>query len=361
LRSVDPGFDPEHLVAVTLQLNLASTKGDVGADLVQRRQRLIDRIAELPGVIAAGSIKTLPTEGVCSDQLMFVKSDGSAARDGGALRADNCIISPSYLTTMRIPLIRGEWLPENRPEGAPLPFVISEAAARRFWPGEDPIGKVVRANYGGRAVVVGIVGDVRQNGLTSDPPPVVYFNQRTAPRTATTIVARTAGDPKLLFEPIRAAIRELDAEQPLRSIETLDDVMWESIARDRFFTLLFGLFGTLALGLSAIGVYGVLAYSVGQRTREIGVRMALGAQVTDVIRMILAEGMWLVVAGVVLGALASVTLTRALASQLHGVSARDPISFVVAPALLITVALIACYLPARRATRIEATVALRQE
>ena len=361
LRSEDPGFDPDRVLAVTIQFNLASATGDIGAHIVQRREQVLQRIASLPGVVASGSITWLPLERECTDTLVFVRANGTASPDGTPLRTPNCIVSPGYLRAMGIPLLRGEPLPERWPDGAPVPFLVSEAAARRFWPGQDPVGQIVRANYGGRAVVVGIVGDVRQRGLAADPPAVVYFNQRTVPRIVTTIVARTAGDPLLLARPIRTAVREIDPDQPIRRITTLDDVMAESIARDRFFTLLFGLFGALALVLAAIGVYGVLAYSVGQRTREIGVRMALGAQVTNVLSMVVREGMRLVIYGVVAGALAALVLTRALASQLHGVSARDPFTFVAAPAVLAMVALLACYLPARRATHIEAVTALRGE
>jgi predicted permease len=361
LRSVDPGFDPDRMLAVTVQYNLAGSSGDIGAHLRERREQILRRIATLPGVVAAGSITRLPLEGECTDTLVFLRADGTGSPDGTPLRAANCNVSPGYIGAMGIPLMRGEPLPERWAEGAPFPFLVSEAAARRFWPGQDPLGQIVRANYGGRAVVVGIVGDVRQHGLGEEPPPVVYFNQRTAPRIVTTIVARAAGDPLLLVEPIRASIREIDSNQPIRSISTLDRVMAESIARDRFFTLLFGLFGLLALVLAAVGVYGVLAYSVGQRTREIGVRIALGAQVRDVLRMVLREGMLLVCAGVALGGLASLAVTRALASQLHGVSATDPFTFAVAPAVLVIVALAACYLPARRATRVEAVTALRAE
>jgi predicted permease len=361
LRSVQPGFDPERTLAVTIQYNLAGATGDIGQLLVQRREQILQRIASLPGVVAAGSITRLPLESACSDTLVFLRADGTGSRDGTALRAANCLISPDYIAAMRIPLVRGEPLPARWPDGAPYPFLISEAAARRFWPGQDPVGQIVRANYGGRAIVVGIVGDVRQNGLAEEAPPVVYFNQRTAPRIVTNIVVRTAGDPMLLAESIRAAVRDIDPDQPIRSICTLRDVLSESIARDRFFTLLFALFGALALVLAAVGVYGVLAYSVGQRTREIGVRIALGAQVGDVLRMVVREGMALVVAGVVVGAIVSLAVTRALGTLLHEISTHDPLTFLVAPAVLLMVALLACYLPARRATRVEAVTALRSE
>lgn len=361
LRHADAGFDPERVLAATLQLNLASATGDIGPHVVQRRQQILERIAALPGVAAAGSITHLPLDNECSDTLVFLRPDGSGSADGAPLRAPNCIVSPGYLRAMGIPLLRGEPLPESWPEGAPYPFLVSEAAAHRFWPGEDPLGQIVRANYGGRAIVVGVVGDVRQNGLSADPPPVVYFNQRTAPRIMTTIVARTTGDPTRLVEPIRSIIRDIDPNQPVRRIATLADVMSESVARDRFFTLLFGLFGGLALALAAVGVYGVLAYSVGRRTQEIGVRMALGAQMGDVLHMVMAEGLRLVLAGMVAGAAAALLATRVLSGQLHGISTTDPVAYVAAIAVLSVVALLACYVPARRATRIHAVEALRAE
>jgi predicted permease len=361
LRSVDPGFDPDRVLAATIQYNIAGASGDIGAYLVQRRAQILERIASLPGVVAAGSITRMPLEAQCSDTLVFLRADGSGSRDGAPLRAANCLVSPGYLDAMRIPLLRGNKLPEQWPQGAPFPFLVSEAAARRFWPGEDPVGRMVRANYGGRAIVVGVVGDVRQNGLAEDPPPVVYFNQRTAPRSVTTIVVRTTGDPALLAQPIRDAVRQIDPNQPVRRIATLADVMSESMARDRFFTLLFAAFGSLALTLAAVGVYGVLAYTVGQRTTEIGVRIALGAQVRDVLGMVMRSGLQLVGLGVVLGSGAALVVMRVLASQLHGVSARDPLTFVLAPTVLLAVAGLACYLPARRATKIDAITALRAD
>jgi predicted permease len=361
LRGVEPGFDPRQVLTVTVQFNLAGVTAPVAEYLVMRREQLIERFRALPGVVDVGSITRLPLDDSCRDVLFFVRADGTAARDGGVLRAPNCLVSPGYLKALGIPLVRGEPLPERSAPGAPVPFVISEAAARRFWPNEDPIGQVVRANYGGRAVVVGIVGDVRQDGLATEPPPLVYFNQRIGPRISTALVLRTVGDPLLLAGPIRDTIKALDPNQPIRSIATYEDVAAESIARDKFFTLLFALFGTLALLLAAVGVFGVFSYSVAQRTQEIGVRMALGAQRSHLVGMVVGEGMRLVAAGVALGAVAALLMSRVLRSQLFGISATDPIAFVTAPALLIAVAMLACYLPARRATKIQPVQALRAE
>ncbi len=191
--------------------------------------------------------------------------------------------------------------------------------------------------------------------------PTIYIPAMVSPGILWTLVVRTSGDPSALAGPVRDVIRNLDRKQPILAVATANDVISESIAQDRFFTLLFLLFGGLALGLAAIGVYGVLAYSVGQRIPEIGVRMALGAGTGDVLRMVVGGGMQLVVTGVAIGALSSLLLTRALESQLYGVSTTDPLAFVVALVVLTAVALLACYLPARRATQIDPVTALRAE
>jgi predicted lysophospholipase L1 biosynthesis ABC-type transport system permease subunit len=238
-------------------------------------------------------------------------------------------------------------------------MLVSETTARRFWPGEEPIGQVLRASWGPSVVVAGVVADVRHQGLAEQPAPAVYLPQSIAPRLLATLAVRTAGDPLVLVGPIRQAILELDPNQPIRHIAPLTGVISESIARDRFFTVLFGIFGGLALVLAAVGVYGVLAYSVGQRIQEIGVRMALGARAADVLGMVLREGVFLIVVGIALGALSSLLLTRALHGLLYGVSTKDPVAFVLAPGILAGVALLACYVPARRATRIDPIIALR--
>lgn len=283
--------------------------------------------------------------------------------------ADTRFVHPDYFRAMGIPLRRGEPLPNRMPPldthanaGSlpPLPALISDAAARSFWPDRDPIGQELIAPWG-RMIVKGIVGDVRQQKLAEDPTPAIYLPQMIAPRLLTTLAVRTTGDPRQLVGPIRRAIHEVDPNQPIRRIETMSDVISDSIARDRLFTTLFVTLGTLALVLAVVGVYGVLAYSVGQRTQEIGVRMALGARASDVLRMVVGAGMRQVGSGIALGALCSLWLARLLQSQLYGISAADPIAFGTALLVLTSAALMACAVPAWRATRIDPMTALRDQ
>jgi predicted permease len=276
------------------------------------------------------------------------------------VHADTRYVDAGYLATMGIPLLRGESLATQLPEAGPLHVVLSESAARRLWPQEDPVGRLITVPWG-EALVVGVVGDVRQLGLAETPQPAVYFSHLHAPRLLATMVVRTAGEPTDLAAPIRNAIREVAPNQPIRSMMPLREVMAESIARDRFFTVLFAVFGSLALALAAIGIYGVLAYTVRQRTQEIGVRMALGASTVDVLRMVSGSGMALVGAGVLIGTVAAVALSRVLASQLYGVAPTDPLTFAAAIAFLGVIAFVATYVPARRAMRVPPMTALRPE
>jgi predicted permease len=374
LRGVDPGFNPERVLMASLQMNLAGVPmPEWAGHIIRRRQEIVDRVVALPGVVSAGTIDAFPLRDNWGGASDYWRVDGSGMPDGSPLRADVRIVHPDDFRAMGIPLIRGEALPDFTPDlstgppltvfgDAPLPILVSEAAARRFWPDQNPLGQQLRSALGfGLAVVSGVVGDVRQRRLTEEPVPTIYIPAMVSPGILWTLVVRTNGDPQALAGAVRDVIRSLDPNQPILAIETLNDVMSESIARDRFFTLLFLLFGGLALGLAAIGVYGVLAYSVGQRTPEIGVRMALGARTIDVLGMVVGGGMRLVVIGIALGGLSSLLLTRALGSLLFEVSTTDPLAFVTALAVLGAVALLACYLPARRATRIDPVSALRAE
>jgi predicted permease len=364
LRNADPGFNPKRLLAVTMQVNITDDAKPI-RQIVQRREEWIERIGAIPGVVSVGSTTGLPLREQCRDFIEFTRADGSRAADGALLRANYCLASSGYLKAAGIPLLRGAPLPDDYTRGAPIPAVVSETGARRFWPGQDPVGQLVKVISGGKFawqhVVVGVVGDVKQLGLREDAPPLFYFTQVGFPRPVYTLVIRTAGDPATVIGPIRAVIRELDPNQPIRSIATLDEVMWESIARDRFFTVLFGVFGGLALLLAAVGIYGVVSYSVAERTHEIGLRMALGATTADVLRLVVGGGMRLVLIGIGLGGASALAATRVLQSQLYGVSTRDGIAFTAAIVVLTIVALLACYAPARRATRVTPTVALRYE
>lgn len=361
LRSVDAGFDPDRVLTVAMQINYAGVPEEETAQfLVQRREDILARVRELPGVEEAGMINVFPLRQDGAFSMEYTRAGADAVPGRAGVHADTRYVDPGYLRTMNIPLLRGEHLPEQWGEDTPVPVVMSENAARRLWPNEDPIGRLINVPWG-ESVIVGIVGDVRQVGLAEAPPPAVYFPQLIAPRLLATLVVRTAGEPMALADPIRTIIRDIDPNQPIRSIMPLRTVMAESIARDRFFTVLFAVFGGLALVLAAIGIYGVLAYGVRQRTQEIGVRMALGARAIDVLGMIAGTGMKLVAIGVIIGTSAALMLTRVLASQLYGITATDPATFACAIAFLASIALLAAYIPARRATRVPPMIALRPD
>jgi predicted permease len=359
LRSVDPGFDPDRVLTVAMQLNLTGVPDDeLGTFLIQRREEILERVRALPGVESAGMINVFPLRRDGAFSMEYTRTDVAPGEAG--VQADTRYVDPGYLRTMGVPLLRGEPLPEVLAAGAPVPVVMSESAARRLWPDEDPVGRLIRVPWG-ESVVIGVAGDVRQIGLAEAPQPAVYFPQLIAPRLRATLVVRTFGEPMTLAAPIRDAIREVDANQPVRSTLPLRAVMAESIARERFFTLLFAVFGGLALVLAAIGVYGVLAYSVRQRTQEIGVRMALGARAVDVQRMVAGAGMRLVGLGIAIGTVGALVLSRVLASQLYGITPTDPLAFAAAIGFLTLVALLATYIPALRATRVPPMTALRPD
>ena len=361
LRSVDPGFQPDRVLAVAMQINYTGVPPDeIAQFLVQRREEILRRVRQLPGVEDAGMINVFPLRQEGAFSLEYTRAGPGATPGEPGVHADTRYVDPGYLRTMGIPLLRGEHLPERLAQGAQVPVVMSENAARQLWPDEDPVGRSINVPWG-QAVVVGIAGDVRQIGLDEAPPPAVYFPQLIAPRLLATLVVRTAGQPLALAAPIRQLIKDVDPNQPIRSIAPLTTIMSESIAQDRFFTLLFAVFGGLALVLAAVGIYGVLAYSVRQRSQEIGVRMALGARAFDVLRMVAGAGMQLVMAGIVIGTVAALALGRLLRSQLYGISPADPLAFASALGFLGAIALLATYIPARRATRVPPMTALRPD
>jgi len=264
-------------------------------------------------------------------------------------------------------VVQGRAFTERDTENAPLVMIVNQAFARRDFPNENPIGK--RINLGGNNPqgqpvwweIVGVTADVRSLELREEATPEFYLSALQDTFAGMSVVVRTAVEPASLAPEVRRLVAEVDKSAPVSEVKTMEHIVHESVTQPRFNLFLLGLFGGIALLLSAAGIYGVTAYSVTQRTHEFGIRMALGAQVGDVLRMILGQGMLLIVAGIVVGLVASFALTRLMKSLLFGVSATDPLTFVAITVLLTLVALFACYIPARRATKVDPLVALRYE
>jgi putative ABC transport system permease protein len=267
---------------------------------------------------------------------------------------------------MDVRLRRGRLLTDADSAGADAVAVVNEALARRYWPGEDPIGKRLHEGYGGQGNrpwirVVGIVANVRQYGQAEPIRPAMYLSFRQFPRAEMTIVTRSRATPAQVASALRAAVRQVDPDQPVDSISTVERALAASVAPRRFSASLLACFAGLALLLAAVGIYAVMSYSVTRRTREIGIRKALGAQPQQVMAMVLGRGLALAAAGLALGCLAAIWVTRLLASQLYSIAPTDAPTFVGSCVLLLAVAALACYIPARRATRVDAVTALRQE
>ncbi|HXG65183.1 MAG TPA: ABC transporter permease [Blastocatellia bacterium] len=330
--------------------------------LAQFYQQLFERIGQIPGVTAAGGISKLPMAGGGGGGNGTFWIENNPALTGNAEYRQ---ASQGYFAAMGIPLLRGRLFePGDGPDSPPV-AVISQSLAQKMWPDEDPIGKRIQfGNMDGDTRllrIVGVVGDVRERGLDSGIFPTVYVNSLQRPqRSDFSIVVRAASDPAALVSAMRQAVRELDPEMPT-NFRTLEQIFSSALDNRRFSLVIFSVFAAVALVLAAVGVYGVMSYSVTQRTHEIGVRMALGAQAGEVLKLIVGHGLKLVAAGVALGFGAAFALTRLMASLLFGVSATDPVTFAVTSLALIGVALLACYIPGRRATKVDPMIALRYE
>ncbi len=263
---------------------------------------------------------------------------------------------------MRIPLRAGRLISNQDLENAPPVLVINETMARQYWPDEDVLRK--RIALSGEKVwreIVGIVGDVKHDALERETRPEMYFPHAQQPQSFMTVVVRTAMAPEMLARAARHQVAEIDKDQPIAALRTVEELLSLSVAQPRLYSALLGMFSTVALVLAAVGIYGVMSFAVGQRTREIGVRIALGAPARTVREMVLRQGLGLALAGVAFGIAGAFALTRVLGRLLYGVSATDPVTFLSAALLLITVAAVASYVPARRATRVDPMVALRSE
>jgi putative ABC transport system permease protein len=373
LQRVDPGFRPDHLL--TLHLSLPDAKYPEDRQVLAFYGQVRDRLAALPDVTAVGGVSELPFSRSLNKQLFSV--EGRSARTMGEVPAsDFRQASPGYVQAMKMRLVKGRSFEPQDHAGTPLVALVNQTLARRYFQGEEAVGRKIRLGApenlhpadGGRPpgpwmTVIGVVGDVRHTALNQSAEPEIYALQDQAPsaRSSMYLVIRTKADPALASQSVRQAIWEVDRNLPISKLSTMEDLMAESISQTRFTFLLLAFFALTALALAVIGLYGVMSYLVNQRTHEIGLRMALGAQRGDVLRMVVRQGLLLSVVGLAVGLAAAFALSRFLASQLFEVGAHDPLTYAGISALLILVAFTASTLPARRATRVEPVAALRYD
>ena len=363
LSQVDPGFRTDNLL--TMSMVLPQSKYPNHARRTAFYTDLISRVESLPGVRSAAITNWIPLV-MQGDSISF-SIEGRPDPEGPRPSVVTRVVSPHYFQTMGIRLFQGRQFDEQRDRvDTPPVVVINETMARRFWPGEDPVGRRITpgpaTTRDGWLEIVGIVNDVRQFQMDAEVKPQMYLTyQQAALFPPRYLVVNTEGDPLSLASTVRATVWEIDKDQPVSNINSMEDVLSTSIARQRFSMLLLSIFAALALVLAAVGIYGVMSYSVAQRTREIGIRMALGARSGDVLKLVIGRGMKMAVLGVTIGLAAAFALTRFMESLLFGVSATDPVTFALIASLLTLVALLACYLPARRATKVDQITALRYE
>lgn len=387
LLQIDPGFRTESAVAMELSLPNPPMDEQRYKQLLQSYQRLVEqgiapdltiqpnaeeqrqrqfqaqlleRLSTTPGVVAVGSITNLPLTGGGPDGTFLINNN--PARKGNA---DYRRASGGYFAAMKIPLLRGRTFDATDQPNSPNAAVISQSLAQKYWPNEDPIGQTVQfGNMDGdlRLLhIVGVVGDVRDYGVDEPPAQTIYANSlQRLPSSSWTVVVRAQAEPATLVPVMREAVHSLDPQLPLKFL-TLDEVFSSSLDQRRFSLVLFAVFGTTALLLAAMGIYGVTSYTVAQRTQEIGVRIALGAQMRDVLSLMLKKAMLLVVIGALIGLAGAYAVTRLMSNLLFGVTPTDLATFVAVPLILLLVALVACLIPARRAAKVDPLVALRYE
>lgn len=365
LQQVDLGFDTRNVLTASVDLpGVRYPEPEQGANFFRQ---VLERVRTLPGVTSASGIIPLPLSG--NNFSVSLRVEGQTYEHGEEPDTALRVVGLDYFQTMKIPFVNGRdfTLRDDR-KSTPV-VIINETFAKRFFPGEDPIGKRVKPGISvdedkpPLREIVGVVKDVRhKQELGKESGPEFYLPHAQAPFGGLTLVVRTDGDPRALARPVQGVIAEIDKDIPLYDIKTFDQHLGKAVASPQFSAFLLGLFAVVALVLTAVGLYGVMAYSVAQRTHEIGIRVALGAQQGQVMRMVIRQGVILAGVGVVLGLVGAFGLTKVLlATMLYGVSALDPLTFVFVVLLLFGVALVACLIPARRATKVDPMVALRYE
>ncbi|HEV7475790.1 MAG TPA: ABC transporter permease [Pyrinomonadaceae bacterium] len=380
LQKVNPGFSYEHLTSFSVSLPEKKYKTNIQQEDFYKR--LLENMRNLPGVEATAAASGLPL-GNNGWQTSFTVDGRPLPPRNQVPLMEACLVTPDYFKAMNIPLKSGRYfgdrddrsflegkdlskLSDDDKEMAGLNSVIvDEEFARRYWPNEGAVGKRIRLGGGERGALLtiqGVVGRVKMEGLSQDSNRVQgYFPFLQLPTGGMTVIVKGSGDPNQLIGAIREQVKQIDADQPIYSVRTMDQIRSESVAGERLNLTLLSLFAGLALVLAIVGIYGVMSYSVTQRTHEIGIRMAIGAQPRDVFKMIIGQGMLLAIVGVVLGLVGAFGLTRLMASMLFGVEPTDPLTFISIALLLTGVALMACYIPGRRATKVDPVVSLRYE
>ena len=368
-----PGFDARGVL--TMRLVLPQTKYRSYEEHRAFYSNLFGRLRALPGVESVGANNLLPLNGNGGSRTFLI--EGRPVPPGQSKPEEQLrFITPGYFASLRVPVLRGRDFDERDVQTAPRVAVVTRAMAERHWPGEEAVGK--RIAYAGIArgqeqrpewiEVVGVVGDVRHRGLDLESKPEIYvpvyqplFSNRPVPPLSLYVAVRTSGDAGALAASVRREVAAVDPEQPIANVRTMEERLAESVAQRRFNMTLLGVFACVALVLAGVGVYGVMAYAVSRRTHEIGIRVALGAQRGDVVRLVLRQGMWLALGGVGAGLAGAYAATRLMSGLLYGVSPTDPLTFAGVAALLAAVGLLACLVPARRATKVDPMVALRYE
>jgi putative ABC transport system permease protein len=361
LQNVQTGLRPENVL--TMRLTLPATKYDTNQKATDFHRQLLARVAALPGVEAVGEVNMLPVQSFGTNGTIQVEGQPPDPPERAPL-VEFRAASPGYFGALGIPVVAGRNFEARDDENAPPVAVVNQTFAKRFFPNEEAVGKRIRMGETWMSIV-GVVGDVKQGGLTRAVSPEMF-----APYTRPlwpgmtqnmSLVVRAQGDPAALAPAIKREVLSVDPNQPVYSVYTMEQVLERSVSGRRLNMLLLTIFAVLAVTLAMIGIYSVMSYLVTQHTREIGIRMALGAQPRDVLRLILGQGLWLALLGVVLGAVGALALTRLMSNLLFGVTATDPLTFVVGAALLLLTALLACYIPARRAMKVDPLIALRYE
>jgi len=359
LQQMSLGFNPDNVLAVNLSLSRSKYPED--RQQVAFFQAALERLQSLSGVQSAGATTGLPLTLTVSGSDFRIEGRPEP-EPGKEMIINTRSVSPGYFGTLGIPFIKGRDFSDRDKSDAPKAAIINYDLARIYFPDEDPIGRRITFDEGMSWIsIVGIIEDVKQLGLDSSAKPEVYFPYLQVTGPSMSIVVRTASNPLSLVAAMKSQIQEIDKDLPIADVKTMRQLLSESVSGRRFNTLLLTVFAVVALVLAAVGIYGVMTYSVSQRTHEIGIRMALGARASEVLKLVVGQGMFLTLAGVATGVVASLFLTRLMSSMLFGVTATDPITFAAVSALLAGVALGACFIPARRAAKVDPMVALRYE